>query len=199
MYLERVTPQVQNVVAQLIRSVAAALMSLACTSAKKLYASGATLTLIEVLRNNTGDSHVADNGLMALLGGGFHGRSVKPGLTVEAEFEFHAVQFVMHVADAVAVRDWYSASVGSVLALALRVGIAASGGEGGRMLGGILKKFLRRLIFGSGGGGDAGSATAQGGGGGSDGNSGASVMMTQTSSTSGWQLSLRMSGSRRNH
>lgn len=79
--------------------------SLAQTSSKELNGSGANRMVIEALCTHASDRNFVEQGVGAirglLLGCILHGKSVKLGMQVDADFGLHVGRVVKHVADAI--------------------------------------------------------------------------------------------------
>lgn len=158
-------PPVQLLGCELIRVAAAGATSLARMAAKELFAAGAAATVVATLHAHPVDVSVVDRGLVALrsllLGGGFHGRAVKPGLHVDTEFAEYVARVVERVSDTIAAKDADMSSAAAVLAMDVRSALAPTapkdrmgmdsgvGGVGGAArITELGKRIIRRIRFG---------------------------------------------------
>lgn len=146
---------VQLLGCELIRVSAAGATSLARLSAKELFAAGAAATVVAALHSHPTDAQVVDRGVVALrsllLGGGFHGRLVKPGLAVDLEFAEHVARVVEHVSDSIAVKDRDLGSAAAVLSMDVRAALTPTLRERALDAGKISdfgKRIMRRIRFG---------------------------------------------------
>lgn len=146
---------VQVLGCELIRVAAAGATSLARLSAKELFAAGAAATVVTALHSHPNDVSVVDRGVVALrsllLGGGFHGRAVKPGLHVDSDFAEYVSRVVEQVSDTIAVKDRDLGSATAVLAMDVRAALVPNHKDrqydGGR-ISEFGKRIIRRIRFG---------------------------------------------------
>lgn len=147
---------VQVMGCEVIRVAAAGASAIARMAAKELYSAGGTSAVLAALQTHPTDVSVVDKGLVALrsllLGGGGHGRGIKPGLNVDREL----VEYVGRVADlaseSIAGRDRDLSSAAAVLGMDVRGALMPQGGARGGLrdgsrLGGF-GRIIRKIRFG---------------------------------------------------
>lgn len=150
-------PPVQLLGCELIRVAAAGATSVARLAAKELFAAGAAAAVVAALHAHPTDASVVDRGVVALrsllLGGGFHGRAVKPGLHVDADFAEYVACVVDRVSDSVSVKDRDLGSAATVLAMDVRTALAPTykdrlAESGSTRISELGKRIIRRIRFG---------------------------------------------------
>lgn len=147
---------VQVLGCEVIRVGAAGATSVARLAAKELYAAGAASAIVAALQAHPTDASVVDKGVVALrsllLGGGFHGRSVKPSLHLDIDLAEFVARVAERVSDSIAVKDRDLGSAAAVLAMDVRAAVSPGGGRrergGESRLSELGKRIMRRIRFG---------------------------------------------------
>lgn len=147
---------VQVLGCEVIRVAAAGASTVARIAAKELFSAGGVSAVLAALQTHPTDVSVVDKGLVALrsllLGGGGHGRAIKPGLNVDREL----VEYVARVADlaseSIAAKDRDLSSAAAVLGMDVRGALMPQGGRraigDGSRLGGFGRRIIRRIRLG---------------------------------------------------
>ena len=147
---------VQVLACKVIRVGTAGVTSSARIAARELYAAGAASAVVTALQTHSGDVSLIDRALVALrsllLGGGFHGRAVKPGLNVDEDFAEVVIRVANRVSNTMAMRDRDLSSAAAVLAVDVRNAVLGTRrermGEGNR-ISAFGKRIIRRIRFGN--------------------------------------------------
>lgn len=149
---------VQVLGCEVIRVAAAGATAVSRQAAKELYAAAAGSAVVAALQAHSADVSVVDRALVALrallLGGGFHGRAVKPSLNVELEFARFVATVAERLSDSIVAKDRDLSSAAAVLAADVRAAVSAAGPgrrERGPDVGRFAefgKRIMRRIRFG---------------------------------------------------
>lgn len=152
---------VQVLGCEVIRVAAAGATAVAKGAAKELHSAGAASAVLAALQSHATDVTVVDRALVALrsllLGGGSHGRTIKPSLNVDGDLADYVARVADLASDSIAVKDRDLSSAAAVLAMDVRKASNPSGssrsarerglGEGSRLTG-FGRKIMRRIRFG---------------------------------------------------
>lgn len=146
---------VQVLGCEVIRVGSAGATSAARLAARELYSAGAASAVVTSLQTHAGDVSLVDRALVALrsllLGGGFHGRGLKPSLNIDEDFAEVVIRVANRISNSIAMRDRDLSSAAAVLAVDMRNAVTGTRrermGEGNR-ISELGKRIIRRIRFG---------------------------------------------------